>query len=107
ILRRDADNLAVAAIARTQGARRLLARLRDPSYRAVYAAAGVDKVFGEVETMVGALAVAIEHPRFRHSMVLGKGESIAFEFIVPERAAIAGKTLREIGTAEGFPRGAI
>lgn len=107
MLRRDADNLAVAAIARTQGARRLLARLRDPSYRAVYAAAGVDKVFGEVETMVGALAVAIEHPRIRHSMVLGKGESIAFEFIVPERAAIAGKTLREIGTAEGFPRGAI
>lgn len=107
MLRRDADNLAVAAIAKELGAKRLLARLRDPSYRPIYANAGVDKVFGEVETMVGALGVAIEHPRVRHSMVLGKGESIAFEFVVPERAAIAGKTLKEIGTTEGFPRGAI
>lgn len=107
MLRRDADNLAVAAIARAQGARRLLARLRDPGYRPIYAAAGVDKVFGEVETMVGALLVAIEHPRVQHSMVLGKGDSIAFEIVVPERAAIAGKTLREIGTMEEFPRGAI
>lgn len=107
MLRRDADNLAVTAIARTLGAKRILARLRDPSYRAVYASAGVDQVFGEVKTMVGALAVAIEHPRIRHSMVLGKGESIAFEVIVPERAAVAGKMLREIGAAAGFPRGAI
>ncbi len=107
MLRRDADNLAVAAIARAQGARRLLARLRDPDYRAIYARAGIDQVFGEVETMVGAVVVAIEHPRVQHSMVLGQGESIAFEVVVPEGATVAGKTVRELGTAAGFPRGAI
>src|SRR5690606_33417113 len=62
MLRRDADNLAVAAIARNEGARRILARMRDPEYRAIYAQAGIDQVFGEVETLVGALSVAIEHP---------------------------------------------
>lgn len=107
MLRRDADNLAVAAIARAQGARRLLARQRDPEYRAIYASAGIDQVFGEVETMVGALAVAIEHPRVQHSMVLGQGDSIAFEVVVPVGALVAGKTVRELGTAGGFPRGAI
>lgn len=107
MLRRDADNLAVAAVARQMGAKRILARLRDPEYRAVYAAAGIDQVFGEIDTMVGALVVAIEHPRVRHSMVLGTGDSIAFEIVVPEGATMAGRTVREIGTSPDFPRGAV
>jgi trk system potassium uptake protein TrkA len=107
MLRRDADNLAVAAIARSAGAQRILARLRDPAYRRIYATAGIDQVFGEVETMVGALSVAIEHPRVRHSMVLGRGDSIAFEIEVPERASNAGKTVREVGSHPAFPRGAV
>jgi trk system potassium uptake protein len=107
MLRRDADNLAVASIARNAGARRILARLRDPAYRAVYASAGIDQVFGEVETMVGALTIAIEHPRVRHSMVLGSGDSIAFEIEVPPRATNAGKTVRDMGAHADFPRGAV
>jgi trk system potassium uptake protein len=107
MLRRDADNLAVASIARAEGARRILARLRDPAYRNIYANAGIDQVFGEVETMVGALSIAIEHPRVRHSMVLGSGDSIAFEIEVPAQATHAGKTVREVGTDSGFPRGAV
>ncbi|UJR83335.1 potassium channel family protein [Sandaracinus amylolyticus] len=107
MLRRDADNLAVAAISRTLGAKRILARLRDPSYRTIYARAGIDQVFGEIETMVGALSVAMEHPRVRHSMVLGTGDSIAFEIVVPERAEVAGRTVRDLGTSPEFPRGAV
>lgn len=107
MLRRDADNLAVAAIARDMGAQRVLARFRDPAYRGIFAKAGIDQIFGEVETMVGALAVAIEYPRVHHSMVLGKGDSIAFEIAVPARAAVAGKTLRELGSESGLPRGVV
>lgn len=107
MLPRDAENLAVAAIARSEGAKRVLARLRDPAYRGIYATAGIDQVFGEIETMVGALSVAIEHPRVRHSMVLGSGDSIAFEIMVPERAQNAGKTVREVGAHPAFPRGAV
>jgi trk system potassium uptake protein TrkA len=107
VLRRDADNLAVAAIARSEGAKRILVRLRDPAYRPIYARAGIDQVFGEVETMVGALSIAIEHPRVRHSMVLGSGESIAFEIVVPEVSVNTGKTVREVGTHPAFPRGVL
>ncbi|MDQ3031817.1 MAG: TrkA family potassium uptake protein [Myxococcota bacterium] len=107
MLRRDADNLAVAAIARSLGSKRILVRLRDPSYRPIYARAGIDQVFGEIETMVGALSVAIEHPRVRHSMVLGTGASIAFEIVVPEGAEVSGRSVRDIGTSDEFPRGAV
>jgi trk system potassium uptake protein len=107
MLRRDADNLAIAMIARTLGAERLLARLRDPSYRTVYRDARIDQVFSEIETMVGALATAIEHPRVQHSMVIGDGGSIAFEIAIPDDAPVAGQTLRDIGSASGFPRAAV
>lgn len=107
MLPRDADNLAVGAIARGEGAKRILARMRDPAYRGIYANAGIDQVFAEIETMVGALSVAIEHPRVRHSMVLGSGESIAFEIEVPSTAPNAGKTVREVGTHPLFPRRAV
>ena len=107
MLRRDADNLAIASIARTLGAARVLARLREPAYRPIYARAGIDQVFGEVETMVGALGVAIQHPRIRHSMGLGAGRTIAFDVEVESSAWAAGKTIREIGTAPEFPRGAV
>lgn len=107
MLRRDADNLAVAAIARTLGATRVLARLREPAYRVIYARAGIDQVFGEIETMVGALGVAIEHPSIRHSMTLGAGRSIAFDVEIDPEAWVAGKSIREIGTAPEFPRGAV
>jgi len=107
MLRRDADNLAVAAIARDMGAKRVLARFRDPAYRSVLVSAGVDQIFGEVETMVGALEVAVEFPRVRHSMVLGQGDSIAFEIAVPEQAHVAGKTVRELGMASEFPRSVV
>ncbi len=107
MLRRDADNLAIGVIARSLGAKRILTRLRDPAYRGIYASAGIDEVFGAVETMVGALSVAIEHPRIRHSMVLGGGASIAFEIEVPAGGRQSGKTVRAIGTDPQFPRGAV
>ncbi len=107
MLRRDADNLAIASIARALGAGRVLARLREPAYRPIYARAGIDQVFGEIETMVGALGVAIQHPRVRHSMGLGAGRTIAFEIDVDASSWAAGKTIREIGTAPEFPRGAV
>src|SRR5687768_1734310 len=36
MLHRDADNLAVAMLARALGARRVMVRMRDPEYRGVY-----------------------------------------------------------------------
>ncbi len=42
MLRRDADNLAVALLARAAGVARVIVRMRDNAYRPVYAAAGIE-----------------------------------------------------------------
>lgn len=103
MLHSDADNLAVAMLARYLGAGRVMVRMRDPEYRSVYTAAGVHQILSETEVLVGALAIAIEHEAVRHSMVLGQGEAIAFEIVIPESAAVVGRTVSDIAAEPEFP----
>ena len=103
MLRRDADNLAVALLARAAGAKRVMVRMRDTEYRGVYLAAGVNRILSETDVLIGALATAIEHDAVRHSMVLGSGEAVAFELVLPENAAVAGCTVSDIAVRSGFP----
>jgi trk system potassium uptake protein TrkA len=103
MLRRDPDNLAVALLAKSNGVRRVLVRMRDIAYRAVYLAAGVKRIWSETEVLVGALATAIEHEAVLHAMLLGSGESVAFEIAIPEDSRVAGRTVSDIAADPAFP----
>ncbi|MCC7125156.1 MAG: TrkA family potassium uptake protein [Acidobacteria bacterium] len=103
MLRRDADNLAVALLARAAGVERVMVRMRDNAYRPVYAAAGIDRVLSETDLITGSVATAIEHDAIRHAMLLGDGSAIAFELTIPAGSAAAGKTVMELAALPGFP----
>ncbi len=103
MLHRDADNLAVVMLAKSLGARRVMVRMREPEYRSVYVAAGVNQILSETEVLVGALATAVEHETVRHSMLVGNGSSIAFEVEIPEEAWIIGKSVSEVAADKAFP----
>ncbi|WP_437997387.1 TrkA family potassium uptake protein [Sorangium sp. So ce185] len=103
MLRRDADNLAVALLAQAAGAKRVMVRMRDSDYRGVYVRAGVQRILSEIDVFIGAMATAIEHPGVRHAMVLGAGESVAFELDIPADAAVAGRSVSVIAGSAGFP----
>ncbi|MEO5821307.1 MAG: TrkA family potassium uptake protein [Vicinamibacteraceae bacterium] len=103
MLRRDADNLAVALLARAAGVERVMVRMRDNAYRPVYAAAGIDRVLSETDMITGSVSTAIEHDAIRHAMLLGDGGAIAFELTIPQGAAAAGKTVMELAALPGFP----
>jgi trk system potassium uptake protein TrkA len=103
MLRRDADNLAVALLARAAGVERVMVRMRDNAYRPVYAAAGIDRVLSETDLIIGAVATAIEHEAIRHAMLLGNGSAVAFEVTIPGRSAAVGRTVSELAALPGFP----
>lgn len=107
MLRRDADNLAVALLARAAGAKRVMVRMRDPDYRAVYTHSGVDRILPEVDIFIGAMGTTIEHPDVKHAMVLGQGESVAFELEIPAGAIVVGRTVGEIAGDAGFPKSCV
>lgn len=103
MLRRDADNLAVALLARSTGVERVMVRMRDNAYRPVYAAAGIDRVLSETDLITGAVATAIEHEAIRHAMLLGDGSAIAFELTISPESAAAGHTIMALAARPGFP----
>ncbi len=107
MLSRDADNLAVALLARAAGVRRVMVRMRDSAYRPVYLGAEIDRLLSETDLIIGALATAIEHEAVRHAMLLGNGDSVAFELAIPASSKLAGKTVSEIAASPQFPESCV
>lgn len=103
MLRRDADNLAVALLARSAGVERVMVRMRDNAYRQVYTAAGIDRVLSETDLITGSMAMAIEHDAIRHAMLLGDGSAAAFELTIPAGSVAVGKSVMELAKLPGFP----
>ena len=107
MLHRDADNLAVASLAKQAQVPRVMVRMRDPEYRPVYLAAGVTRILSETEIFIGSLAAAIEHEAVLHAMLLGNGESVAFEIIIPDTSRVVGRTISEIANLPEFPKSCV
>jgi trk system potassium uptake protein len=107
MLHRDADNLAVASLAKLAQVPRLMVRMRDPEYRPVYLAAGVTRILSETEIFIGSLAAAIEHEAVLHAMLLGNGESVAFEIAIPETSRVIGRSISEIAAMPEFPKSCV
>jgi trk system potassium uptake protein TrkA len=107
MLHRDADNLAVASLAKLAQVPRVMVRMRDPEYRPVYLAAGVTRILSETEIFIGSLAAAIEHEAVLHAMLLGNGESVAFEIVIPETSRVVGRSVSEIAAMPEFPKSCV
>jgi len=107
MLHRDADNLAVASLAKLAQVPRIMVRMRDPEYRPVYLAAGVHRILSETEIFIGSLAAAIEHEAVLHAMLLGNGESVAFEILIPETSRVVGRSIGEIAAMPEFPKSCV
>lgn len=107
MLRRDADNLAVALLARSLGAERVMVRMRDPAYREVYESAGVNRILNETDVFVAVFATAIEHEAVRHAMVLGGGMWVAVELSVEDGSRLSGKAVVDVASDPEFPRSCV
>jgi trk system potassium uptake protein TrkA len=99
----DPDNLASAILARSLGVPRIVVRMRDPDYEDAYKVAGVTKVVRTTDLMVNQMMMEIENPRVRPITAIGGGRANIFMVVVPKAAQVAGKSIREIVTMEGFP----
>ena len=104
MLRRDADNLAVALLARAAGVHRVMVRMRDNAYRQVYASAGIHHVLSETDLITGSIATAIEHEAIRHAMLLGDGSAMAFELTCRREASRPGKRSWRSRRCQAFRR---
>ncbi len=99
----DADSLAFAVLARSFDVPRVIARMRDPRYKAAYETAGVTTTVHINEVFANQLLLEIEEPHLRPVATFGAGDASIVVDTVPERALVSGRTVSEIAAAPEFP----
>jgi trk system potassium uptake protein TrkA len=104
VLARDPENLAFAMLVRSMSSARVMVRMLDTSYREAYRLSGVKELVAEAEVVVAKMSTAIDFPQVEGSLPLAGGDALLFELIIGPRALVAGKTVAQVRTMEGFPR---
>lgn len=104
VLARDPENLAFAMLVRSMSPARVMVRMLDTSYREAYRLAGVKELVAEAEVVVAKMTTAIDFPEVAGSLPLAGGDALLFELAINPRALVAGKTVAQVRTVEGFPR---
>jgi trk system potassium uptake protein TrkA len=100
---KDADNLAVAILAKSFEVPQIIVRMRDPAYKNAYIVAGVHSIVRMTDLMVSQMIMDIENPQVRRITSIGGGKADIFLVIVPEHAKIAGKSIQNIVGNRHFP----
>jgi Trk K+ transport system NAD-binding subunit len=77
--------------------------MRNPGYRKAYKLAGATRIVRVTDWMVNQMMIYIENPKVRRITALGGGKADIFAVIVPEGAAVAGKSIVDITAQKGFP----
>ena len=103
-MRGDADNLAFGLLAKSFNVPRIIARMRDARYGAAYKEAGVSTTVHVVDVFVNQLVLEIEEPHLDQVATVGAGRAAVVVDTVPEGAAVAGKTIRELAADDAFPK---
>ena len=99
----DADNLACAILAKSFDVRQIIVRMRDPAYKNAYRVAGANTIVRVTDLMVSQMMMDIENPEVRRITTIGGGKANIFLVTVPERAKVAGKSVKDIVGSLHFP----
>ncbi len=102
-MRSDADNLSLTVIANSFGVPRIYARMRDPSYRAVYERAGATDTIDVVELSATPLVFEIEEPEVSIVYTFRGGRGAIAIVKIPEKSPVVEKTIAQIASDERFP----
>ncbi len=102
-MRADADNLAFALLAKSLGAPRVIARMRDVRYQRAYEEAGVTTTIHVADVFIKQLILEIEQPHLRPVATFGAGKASVVVDTIPDNAAVAGMTISAIAADPDFP----
>lgn len=103
VSRRDEVNLMSALLAKELGVRKTIALVHRPDYTAIYEHLGVDATISPRRFAAAQILKYVRAGEVVSVSVLEGGKGEALEIVVPERAPIVGKPLREVN----IPRGAV
>ena len=104
LVRHDSDNIAISILAKSLGAKSIIALLRKPEYAPAYKSAGVTTIISLTDLLLHQLMMEIEQPNVKSIMPLGGGKAEIYAVEIPPGAKSIGMTVKEITEQRGFPQ---
>ena len=104
LVRNDADNIAIAILAKSLGVPSIIALLRKPEYERAYREIGITTTISLTDILLHQLMMEIEQPKVKTIMPLGGGKAEIYAVEIPPGAKSVGMTIREITVQEKFPQ---
>ncbi len=96
----DADNLALAVLAKSFSVPEIIVLMRKKNYYEAYKTVGVTKILNIVDILVRDVIYQIEKPEIEKIAQLGYGAVEIFIVKIPDGANIVGKTISEIASGK-------
>lgn len=106
VLRNDALNLAMVALAKHYGVSRILVRMRHRDFAEPYRIAGATSVISTIDLAVSTMVNAIEYPQVESVMHFEQDQIEVLKLPIPE-SHLAGRSLAQLAQDPCFPKGAL
>ena len=101
-MKKDADNLAFALLAKHNNVPQIIVRMNDPRYQDVYYTVGVNHIAKVTKLLIDQIMVNIESPELRKVIYFGNVDICIFD--IPEDAQCIGQTIAEVVSQDDFPK---
>lgn len=107
VLRNDALNLAMVALAKHYGVAQILARMRHRDFAEPYRIAGATSIINAVDLAVSTMVNAIEYPQVESMLHFEQDQIEVLKLSIPADSPIAGRSLAQISQDPSCPTGSL
>jgi trk system potassium uptake protein TrkA len=107
VLREDALNLAMVALAKHYGVSQILVRMRHRDFAEPYRIAGATSIVNAIELAVSTMVNAIEYPQVESMMHFEQNQIEVLKLPIPSHSKLVGLSLAQIAQDPRFPRGSL
>jgi trk system potassium uptake protein len=107
VLRQDALNLAMVALAKHYGVPQIIARMRHRDFAEPYRIAGATSVINAIDLAVSTMVNVIEYPQVESMMHFEQDQVEVLKLPIPSCSRVVGRSLAQIAQDPLFPRGSL
>jgi trk system potassium uptake protein len=107
VLRNDALNLALVALAKNYGVPQILSRMRHRDFVEPLRLTGATHIVSTVDLAVSTMVNAIEYPQVESMMHFEQGQIEVLKLAIPNNCYVVGRSVAEIAQDPRFPTGCL
>lgn len=103
LMKDDADNIASALLGKSLGIKKIIARVRKPSYRNAYKLSGVTTMVDVSEILLDRIIMETEDPIIKKVYSIRNGKANIYAIKITPQSRVIGMAIKDIANHKKFP----